>query len=201
VQPPPSGGETPIVDSRRVFAELDLRIQERFTSSQVMYVRNFGSGLGLDWRTVFQAEDEAALEEHCRENRIGVEWRDGGRLHTRSVRPGVVRHPVTGEMSWFNQAQHWHVSCLAPETRRSMETLFREEDFPRHCYYGDGSRIEDRDMEEILATYQRLEVSFPWQKGDVLLVDNVLTAHGRNPFTGQRKLLVAMGEMTSFEEV
>ncbi|MGH9362951.1 MAG: TauD/TfdA family dioxygenase, partial [Thermoanaerobaculia bacterium] len=201
VQPPESGGETPIVDSRQVFAAIDPRVRDRFVARQVMYVRNFGNGLGLDWRTVFQVEDEAGLAEQCRAERISFEWREEGGLHTRSVRPAAVRHPATGEMSWFNQAQHWHVSCLDPETRRSMEALFREEDLPRNCYLGDSSRIEDREMAEILAAYQRLEVSFPWQRGDVLLVDNVLTAHGRTPFTGERKLLVAMGEMTSFEEV
>ena len=29
-----------------------------------MYVRNFGDGFGLDWRTVFQTDDRAAVEAH-----------------------------------------------------------------------------------------------------------------------------------------
>ena len=86
-----------------------------------------------------------------------------------------------------------------PATRQALSALFAKEDMPRNCYYGDGSPIPDQDMAHVLAVYARLEVSFPWQRGDVLLVDNVLAAHARNPFTGERKILVALGEMTSFE--
>ena len=122
-------------------------------------------------------------------------------LRTTCVRPAVIRHPKTGEETWFNQAQHWHLACLDPEARESLEMLFAQEDLPRNCYYGDGSLIEDSAMEEILGVYQELEVSFPWEKGSVLVLDNLLTAHARNPFSGERKLLVALGEMRDFDSV
>ena len=64
----------------------------------------------------------------------------------------------------------------------------------------DGSPIPDEHMQTILDDYARLEVSFPWQKGDVVLVDNVLVAHGRNPFRGKRKILVALGDMASYDQ-
>jgi alpha-ketoglutarate-dependent taurine dioxygenase len=128
------------------------------------------------------------------------EWKPGNRLRTRCVRPAVGRHPQTGEMVWFNQAQHWHISCLDPATRESVLDLFPEEDWPRSCYYGDGTPIEDSVMEEILGVYKELEVSVPWQRGDIMLLDNMLAAHGRNAYTGERKLLVTMGEMSSYSE-
>jgi alpha-ketoglutarate-dependent taurine dioxygenase len=117
------------------------------------------------------------------------------------VRPAATSHPRTGEFAWFNQAQHWHLSCLDPETRAALRVSFNEEDYPRNCYYGDGSPIEDSVIDEILEVYRGLEVSFPWRKGDIVMLDNMLTAHGRNPFAGQRKLFVAMGEMLSYEDV
>ena len=199
-QPAQRGGETPIVDSRKVFELLDPRIREPFVEKGVMYVRTYGDGLGLSWQSVFQTEDKAIVEQRCRENGMAFEWKDGDRLQTRQVRPAVARHPRTGELSWFNQAQHWHVSCLDAATRESMLELFREENLPRNCYYGDGSPIADAAMSAILDVYEQLEISFPWQQGDVMLLDNLLTAHGRNPFEGQRKILVARGEMRSYDD-
>jgi hypothetical protein len=168
---------------------------------KVMYLRNYEYGFGLGWQTVFQTKDKAEVEAACREAFIDFEWKEGGGLRTRFVRPAVVKHPQTGELTWFTQAQHWHTSCLDVETRELLLSSFSEENLPRNCYYGDGFPIEDSVMEEICGIYQKLEVSFPWQAGDLLMLDNLLTAHGRNPYVGERKLLVAMGELRSFDEI
>jgi len=200
LKPADRGGETPIADSRKVFELIEPAIRERFIEKKVMYVRNYGTGLGLDWRTVFRVATRAEAEERCRAAAMELEWLDGDRLQTWSVRPAVVKHPITSEMTWFNQAQHWHVSCLDPGTRESLKILFtNEKDYPRNCYFGDGSRIDDSIMQEILAVYAELEVAFQWQRGDILMLDNLLTAHGRNAFAGERKLLVSMAEMLGYD--
>lgn len=198
--PAARGGETPLVDSRAVYQRLDPRVREPFESKGVLYMRHCGVGVGLDWQTVFRTDDRAEVERRCTEDGFEVLWKDGGSvLRTRCWRPAVVRHGITGEVSWFNQAQHWHIACLDADTRDALRVLLSDDDFPRHCYYGDGSPIPDADMEHILDVYRELEVSFPWQTGDVVLVDNVLVAHARNPFQGERKILVALGDMASFD--
>jgi alpha-ketoglutarate-dependent taurine dioxygenase len=199
VQPPLEGGETPIVDSRKVFDAVEPSVQRDFSEKKVMYRRNYTESLSLDWKEVFRSDDPEEVRRICERDFVDLEWRDDGGLRTSAIRPAVVRHPITGEMSWFNQAQHWHISCLNPEVRSSLEALFSAEDLPRSCSFGDGSPIEDTAMAQILDSYRKLEVSFPWQRGDVLMLDNVLVAHGRNRYVGERKLLVAMGEMRTFE--
>jgi amino acid adenylation domain-containing protein len=201
LQPAEQGGETPIVDSRKVFERISPEIRQRFLEKGVLYMRNYGNGLGLTWQTVFQTASRKEAEAYCRDNEMEVDWKEGDRARTRMCRPAAARHPKTGEMSWFNQAQHFHVSCLAPETRSSLQALFQEEDLPRNCYYGDGAPIEDEVMREILDAYEELEVVFPWQKGDIVMLDNMLVAHARNPFAGKRKLLVSMGEMINSKEL
>jgi alpha-ketoglutarate-dependent taurine dioxygenase len=195
VKPADRGGETPIVDSRKVFQAIAPEIRERFIERKIMYSRNYGEETGLSWQMVFQTSEKAEVESYCRRWKMEFEWKANDRLRTRCVRPAVINHPKTKDPVWFNQAQHWHLSCLDEMTRASLLSVFPEDDLPRNCYYGDGSIIEDAVMADICRVYQELEVCYPWQTGDVLLLDNMLTAHGRNAFVGERKLLVAMGEM------
>lgn len=201
LQPAVQGGETTIVDSRKVFERLLPKTKEKFIQHNVMYIRNYGDGLGLNWETVFQTQKSLELEEICRQEKIQLEWKSDNRLKTFFIRPAVVKHPQTGEITWFNQALHWHPACLDTQTRESLTSLFGQENLPRNCYYGDGTAIEESVMQEICKIYRELEVNVSWEIGDVLLLDNLLTAHGRNPFVGERKLLVAMGGMTSFDEI
>jgi alpha-ketoglutarate-dependent taurine dioxygenase len=198
--PAATGGETPLVDSRLIYQHLPAEIKQPFIDKGVMYVRKYGpdGAIGLSWQKVFNSQDRSVVEQVCRDNDFDFEWRDDGHLITRGIRPAVLQHPVSGDWSWFNQAQHWHFSCLNPATQKSLSQLFSEADYPRNAYYGDGSRIPDAVMKQILTLYQRYEVAFPWQRGDVALVDNILSAHGRNPFTGERRLMVNFGDMASF---
>jgi alpha-ketoglutarate-dependent taurine dioxygenase len=116
-------------------------------------------------------------------------------LKTRKIRPAVAKHPKTGELVFFNQLQLHHVSCLDSAVRQSLLSVFGEDKLPRNVYYGDGTPIEDSVMEEIGAIYQENQISFTWQKGDILMLDNMLTSHSRNPYVGSRKIVVAMGEL------
>src|SRR5438045_6182426 len=111
-RPAEQGGETPIVDSRKVFQHIDASIRDQFIQKNVMYARNYGNGLGLNWQTVFRTTSRQEVENYCRRAAIEFEWKDGDRLRTYQVRPAVAKHPQTGEWVWWNQATHWHPACL-----------------------------------------------------------------------------------------
>ena len=159
-----------------------------------MLVRNFGDGLGLKWETSFRVGTRAELEAYCRRSHISYEWKGEGQLRTRQVRPAVRRHPRTGEEVWFNHVAFWHVSSLPQGVREMFLREFEVEDLPYNTYYGDGGVIEDGVAEEIRAAYDAETVAFRWERGDLLVLDNMLAAHGRRPYTGGRKVFVAMGE-------
>ncbi len=195
------GGETPIVDIRKVYELLDPKIRERFMQKRLMYVRNYISGLDVSWQAFFRTTDKSIAEDYCRKVSMDFEWKNGDGLRTRQVCQAVAKHPKTGEMVFFNQVQLHHVSCLEPTVRESLLAMFREEDLPRNVYYGDGSPIEDSVMQEIGEVYRKTTRSFPWQEVDILMLDNMLTAHGRNPYAGPRKIVVAMGEMIHKENI
>ncbi len=195
------GGETPIADCRKVLARIAPEIQQRFASRQWMYVRNFGSGFGLSWQTVFQTTDREVVERHCREKGIQLEWKEGDRLRTRAVRPAIARHPATGEPIWFNHATFFHVSTLAPALREALSAELVEDELPANTYYGDGAPIEPEVMEHLREAYRGETISFPWQPGDLLMLDNMLVAHGRAAYAGPRQILVGMAEPVSREQV
>ncbi|HYP25130.1 MAG TPA: TauD/TfdA family dioxygenase [Blastocatellia bacterium] len=194
VTPAETGGETPIADVRRVHARLDPKITDRFRDKGWMLVRNFGGGMSLPWQTAFRRASREELEEYCRAASVECHWKDGDRLKTRQVRPAIRNHPKTGEAVWFNHVAFWHISSLRPEVREMFLSEFEQDDLPYNTYYGDGSPIEDSVVEEIREAYREETVAFGWQRGDLLLLDNMLVAHGRSPFTGQRKILTSMGE-------
>jgi hypothetical protein len=99
-------------------------------------------------------------------------------------------------MVWFNQAHLFHVSNLENSIQESLLAVLKEEGLSRNAYYGDGTPIERSVLDEIRAAYKASTVVFPWQKDDLLMVDNMLVAHGRRPYTGERKTLVAMAEQS-----
>jgi alpha-ketoglutarate-dependent taurine dioxygenase len=115
-------------------------------------------------------------------------------LRTRQVRPAAAQHPITGEMVWFNQAHLFHVSNLGSEMQESLYKVFDEQDLPRNAYYGDGSPFSSEDLEEVRRAYKEATVVFSWQPGDILMLDNMLVAHGRRPYSGQRRILVALAQ-------
>ncbi len=195
------GGETPIADTRRIYERIDPAIRQKFAELRWTYVRNFGDGFGLPWTEVFQTEDRAQVEAHCAKNGIQVEWKDGDRLRTRAVRPAISRHPYSGERVWFNHATFFNVSSMAPGVREALLEEFPIEDLPTHTYYGDGSPIEPEVLDHLRACYDAETVKFLWEPGDLLMLDNMLAAHGRSPFVGERRVLVAMADPKSWSEL
>ncbi|MFN2529802.1 MAG: amino acid adenylation domain-containing protein [Pyrinomonadaceae bacterium] len=196
-----AGGETPIIDSRKVYQLMEPAIRERFERKGLKYVRNFTDNLDVSWQRFFHTSDQSVVEEYCRRAEIDFEWRGGNSLRISHKCPAVVVHPQTGEKVFFNQLQLHHISCLTPAVRESLLSMMKEEDLPRNVYYGDGLPIEDSAMEYLSDLYGKLAISFPWRERDVLMLNNMLVAHSRNPFAGERKILVALGNLVSKQQI
>lgn len=192
ITPAAEGGETPIADSRRVYDSVPADIRDELTRRRIEYVRNYGLGVDLPWEEAFQTNERAEVEAYCRAAGIEWTWGDGGRLQTRQVCDAVAVHPRTGEPVWFNQAHLFHVSSLDPSIAEALVSLFGEEGLPRNARFADGGAIDDSMMDAVRAAYAKHEVVFGWEQGDILVADNMLTAHARRPFRGARSVVVAM---------
>ncbi|WKB55459.1 TauD/TfdA family dioxygenase [Eleftheria terrae] len=188
----PVGGQTPIADSRAILRRMPERIRQLFEPG-LLYTRNYDD-FDVPWQQVFNTEDRSAVEAFCRRAHIHCEWKDDGGLRTTQLCQAVETHPRTGERVWFNQGHLFHVSNLQPEVRESLEELFGIEGLPRNVYFADGRPIPDAVFDEVRAVLAAETVSFRWEAGDVLMLDNMLVAHARAPFEGPRKVVVAMAE-------
>jgi alpha-ketoglutarate-dependent taurine dioxygenase len=193
IVPPSAGGGTPLADCRRIYRRLSAETRQRLEERGYAYVRNFGSGFGLSWRQAFQTDDRSAVEEYCRHNDIDFTWRPGERLTTRQIRTVSARHPESGEWTWFNHLTFFNVSTLEPALAKSLLSMGIDR-LPNNTYYGDGEEIEPEVLNELRAAYHAETVVVPWQKGDILMLDNMITAHGREPFTPPREIVVGMTE-------
>lgn len=195
------GGETPVADSRAIYRRISLQTRALFERHGIMYVRNFGEGFGIPWQQVYGVETRAEVEAFCDAHDIQYQWLDDNHLRTRQVRPASVDHPVTGETVWFNQATAFHISTLAPEVALPLLDEYGPMGVPKNALLGDGNPIPEDALDEIRAAVAAETRSFPWQRGDLVLADNLLVAHGRNPFQGERRVLVGFGQALSWKEL
>lgn len=194
ITPPAAGGETPLGDSRALLKEIDPEVVRLFKDRGVRYGRNLPdeSGDGFSWQAAFETADRRAVEEFCLEGGISFRWKDDGGLRLSETRPATARHPETGEEVWFNQADGFHPSSMDSETYRALMATMTEDDLRLNAHFGDGSAIDARALDHIREVMYREMVLFEWRAGDLLIVDNMLTCHGRMPFTGPRRILLAM---------
>lgn len=194
------GGATPIVDGREMLRRLPPDVVDRFARLGLCYVRTFIEGLDVPWRQFFHTDSREDVEARCRAVGTQVRW-FGDTLQTVSRGPGVLRHPVTGELAFFNQVQLHHPYFLAPDVRQHLMDIAGEDRLPRNVLYGDGTPIDDETMALIGNAYEACAFRFDWQRGDVVMLDNLLVAHARDPYQEPRKIVVAMAQMMSRDSV
>nr|WP_276583693.1 TauD/TfdA family dioxygenase [Pseudomonas sp. RIT-PI-AD] len=192
---PAEQGRTPLADERRVTALIPEAIKQRFLADGVCYVRNYGPEIDLTWQEGFQTQSRDEVETYCRQTGTQWTWVDDQHLNTRQVRQAMVRHPQTGEGLWFNHAHMFHISNMPPHLAEALLGEVGEQGLPRNAYYGDGSPIDTEVLEVIRAAYRSQTRSFEWRRGDVLMLDNFISVHGREPYSGERRILVAMTDL------
>lgn len=191
------GGETPIMDCREVCRRLSPETLETFIDKGLLYVRNFIPGIDVSWQNFFHTEEKSVVEQTCAAEGLGLEWRADGGLCIKHRTQAVAYHPRTQEMVFFNQIQLHHPYFLDEDVRTSMVSIFGENSLPRNVFYGDGSPIEEPILKELDRVFNQIAVVAPWQEGDIIMLDNMLAAHARNPYVGPRRIVVAMGDMIS----
>ncbi|GAA5198330.1 TauD/TfdA family dioxygenase [Rugosimonospora acidiphila] len=189
------GGQTPLVDNRTLLREMPSQIRQQFAERDLLYVR--GYGYNRTWQRSYETDSRAEVEEICAREGRRVEWLGDDQLRTYERRLAVTSHPVTGERVWFNYAIGFHISRMDDEIRDALSTSEQDTDsqlWPNNVLWGDGAEIDAEVINTVNDLVVEHTVQFDWQHGDVLVVDNMLCGHGRQPYQGPRRILLKMAE-------
>lgn len=187
------GGETTIGDLDAISAALG-ELTTVFLDRGVRYVRVFHTGLDIPLTTAFGTADFDEIAAIASEH--GMAFDAGGEDRPPRLNfgaQGALRDSVTGLAVWFNQAPVYHPASLPARTRAALTALYGPDGLPRQVTFGDGAAIPDETIDEINAALNQHTQLIRWTPGDVVLVDNLRFAHGRQPFVGKRTVHVAMG--------
>lgn len=189
VTPAAEYGETPIADNRKVLTYLEDHIVQKFEKHGVEYVQTIDNWVGLSWQEVFQTTDKNAVEKECIEGGIEFEWISDNKIRLKWKREAIIKHPKSGELTWFNHACFFNKYALSEELREYFEL---NDSLPYNTFYGDGTPISEDEITNIKEAYRQSTVMFEWKKGDVLFLDNLLSSHGRNKYSGEREIIVSV---------
>ncbi len=201
---PLTKGETILGDARKIYRAIDPEVQERFIKKGLRYVSCYPYKKGLmqtinkkhkSWIHVFETEDKNEVAKKCEENEIFFKWAQNDWLEISQIRPSILSHPQTGESVWFNQAHHFDFNpkFLGWGRYLGAKILYcRIHTLLHNVFFADNTKIPRRDLYHILDVLDEQTIAFPWQKNDLLVLDNILIMHGRAAFKGPRRVLTAM---------
>ncbi|MCX4855921.1 TauD/TfdA family dioxygenase [Streptomyces canus] len=197
LEAPATGGATALADASAVLRALPRELVSRFEREGWLLTRSYHEDIGASVEEAFGTDDRAAVERYCRRNAIEFAWQSDGSLHTRQRRGAVLRHPDSGLPCWFNQIAFLNEWTMEPEVHAYLVDMYGADGLPFNTRFGDGDPIDAEVVRTINEVYDAHTVREPWQDGDLLLVDNIRTAHSREPFEGPREVLAALGNPVS----
>ncbi|KAK7401470.1 hypothetical protein VNO78_12981 [Psophocarpus tetragonolobus] len=188
---PGGGGETPIVLSHVVYEKMKEKYPEFVQTLEthgLLYTRVLGedddpsSPIGRGWKSTFLTADKAVAEQRAAGLGMKLEWlEDGGVKTVMGPIPGVKYDESRQRKIWFNSMVAAYTGW---EDQRNdpvkAVTFGHAQPLPPHIVY-DCLRIMEEDS-----------VAFPWQKGDILFIDNWAVLHSRASFHPPRTILASL---------
>lgn len=189
ITPSELGGQTPIADNRIVLNNIDTKLAKKFREKGILYKRNLTGFLGMSWQESFQTSNKHDVENLCRKNNIEYKWSNEGALELAWSREAIIIHPSTREEVWFNHSMFFNKYSF---DLKLLNVISSDDELPNNTFFGDGEKITKKEFDNIKEAYEKSKVEFDWQKGDVLFLDNILMSHSRNPYEGDREIVVSM---------
>ncbi|XP_057977427.1 clavaminate synthase-like protein At3g21360 isoform X3 [Malania oleifera] len=187
---PASGGETPIVRSHIVYKRMKERYPEfveRLEQHGLLYTRVLGeeddpsSPIGRGWKSTFLTKDKNTAEERAAGLGMKLEWLEDTVKTIMGPIPAIKFDETRQQKIWFN-------SMVAAYT--GWEDA--RNDPVKAVTFGDGKPLPADIIYDCLKILDEESVAIPWQRGDVLLLDNLAVLHSRRSFDPPRRVLASL---------
>ncbi|KAK6373704.1 hypothetical protein LTS17_008197 [Exophiala oligosperma] len=203
---PAKGGETPVSSSLELFARAQQEIPEFISElvqkgvlSKVTYKVNKQYEGGSTLRQAFgkeikdgdneatrRAKVEAQIARYGRGKHTTWEWVDDDTLVLTHRLPAVRTQPDTKLPTLFTGlASYYKNGQVNKGARKNIVTQL----------FGDGTPIPERYLAHLAKLTDELRVLHKWQRGDVLVYDNIIAQHGRQPWEGEQEDRVVMASL------
>ena len=206
---PKRGGETPLTSTRHFMSVLPEKVKEQFYKRGVRNIVRYKAIKNVfpSWEEAFKTSKKEDVEAYARKMGMQISWKDYG-LETFLNTQGLAKHPETKELLWHNHAHlFWtshdpaviapNIKMLGPGVADQLAAFMRNtpiDQFPSDVQYGDGGTIDAGTVDLINNLLEEHKRAFKWEKGDFVVLDNMLAFHGRNPFEGDRRILAVLKE-------
>lgn len=214
--PSQQGGATLFADAEAIWLDIPKVIQNKVREQGVRYKQFFsgstfvsyllrkilGEKASINWQDYFAQKDKLVLEEKLEQAQENWQWtRNNKDLILTSKLPGVLRHPVTQRICWFNSADYlnYHSNFIYGELKNlslykamAAHYLILKDRLPIVCHYGNGQAFSADEVETIQKIIKRHSRFLNWEKGDFMIVDNYKLMHGKQAHEGKRLLYSCM---------
>ncbi|KIV83154.1 hypothetical protein PV11_05204 [Exophiala sideris] len=205
---PASGGETPISSSLELFNRAQQEIPEFITElgakgilSKVTYKvdKQYEGGSTLrqafgkdvtddDDEATRRAKIEAQIARYGRGKHTTWEWTDDNTLVLTHRLPAIRTQPNTDSPTLFTGLAAYFKNTLHNKTAAARKNVTTQ-------YFGDGTPIPEKYLAKLAEITDEIRVLHKWQQGDVLVYDNIIAQHGRQPWQGEQKDRVILASL------
>ncbi|MCO5599311.1 hypothetical protein L7F22_053412 [Adiantum nelumboides] len=193
--PPAEGGQTPIIMSRKVTESLWMQFpdfMQKLEDLGLLYLKVLPMEKDLrhislqGWPHVFGTSNEKEAEERAKKiYKAKVEWLPGGYMNMVSGPFKATRNfGREGANSWFNMTIAYHTGL--------SHKVGMSPDQPYDVIFGDGSPLPEDAVVACRKIHEENSVDIPWQRGDLMIVDNYSVLHGRRAYKPPRQILVTL---------
>jgi hypothetical protein len=195
LEPAPEGGEWTLSDGRKVLQKLPAEMLSRFRDKGLVYRRRFIRGLDASWQQFFKVQSLQELHDKIGPSGHEIDAPSESDVTVSFRTQAVLELRERGTEAWFNQILLHHPDALPEEVETLLCKHFSRDKFPRTVFFGDGNAIPADWVKTVDKVLNECAIRIQTQANDVLLVNNLLMAHGRLPYSGNRQIRVALGDM------